>query len=134
LQNTEEHNLCYINIEFAKLQLIRNEKNIKCGFILSLHGISHSFTIKEAPNNQISIINNQLDSKLHPVNNNNFRDEELQKHEVANSIILSSYFKDWINCLNEWVIRDEDLKKYIVHKQIGMGAQAKVYKIQKKCE
>jgi hypothetical protein len=29
--------------------------------------------------------------------------------------------------LNEWVVRDEDLKKYVVHKQIGMGAQAKVY-------
>lgn len=34
--------------------------------------------------------------------------------------------------LNEQVVREEDLKKYVVHKQIGAGAQAKVYKIQKK--
>ena len=34
--------------------------------------------------------------------------------------------------LNEQGIREEDLKKYVVHKQIGAGAQAKVYKIQKK--
>jgi hypothetical protein len=34
--------------------------------------------------------------------------------------------------LNEWVIRSENLKKYNVLGQIGEGAQAKVYKIQRK--
>ena len=45
---------------------------------------------------------------------------------------LSKAFKQWMTPLNEQVVREEDLKKYVVHKQIGAGAQAKVYKIQKK--
>jgi hypothetical protein len=34
--------------------------------------------------------------------------------------------------LNEFVIRFENLKKYNVLGQIGVGAQAKVYKIERK--
>jgi hypothetical protein len=35
----------YLNIEFAKLELLRDEKGTKCGFILRLHGCTHTFTI-----------------------------------------------------------------------------------------
>ena len=45
---------------------------------------------------------------------------------------ITKAFKQWMTPLNEQVVRIEDLKKYVVHKQIGAGAQAKVYKIQKK--
>jgi len=41
-------------------------------------------------------------------------------------------FKQWMRALNEQVVRSENLKKYNVLGQIGEGAQAKVYKIQRK--
>lgn len=34
-----------------------------------------------------------------------------------------------MRCLNEWVVRSENLKKYNVVEQIGIGRQARVYKI-----
>lgn len=34
-----------------------------------------------------------------------------------------------MRCLNEYVVRSENLKKYNVVEQIGIGGQARVYKI-----
>lgn len=45
---------------------------------------------------------------------------------------VKSIFKQWMRALNEQVVRSENLKKYNVLGQIGEGAQAKVYKIQRK--
>lgn len=55
----------------------------------------------------------------------------LSKEENKNSQ-LSHIYKNWIRALNQWVIRDESLKKYQVQAQIGVGAQAKVYRIIKR--
>lgn len=41
-------------------------------------------------------------------------------------------FKSWIAHLDRWVIQQESLKKFIVVKEIGVGGQAHVYKIEKK--
>ena len=46
--------------------------------------------------------------------------------------ILRENFKCWIAHLDRWVIRQESLKKFIVVKEIGVGGQAHVYKIEKK--
>ena len=38
-------------------------------------------------------------------------------------------FKQWMHALNHWVIRTENLKKFIILKEIGAGGQGRVYKI-----
>jgi len=35
--------------------------------------------------------------------------------------------KKWISELNRWVVREEDLKKYRLVKELGSGGQAKVF-------
>ncbi len=42
---------------------------------------------------------------------------------------LKSTHKIWMTALNRWVIRVENLKKFLVLNPIGVGGQAKVYKI-----
>ncbi len=38
-------------------------------------------------------------------------------------------FKMWMRALNQWVIRTENLKKFIILKEVGSGGQGQVYKI-----
>ena len=45
---------------------------------------------------------------------------------------MKEVFKSWMQALNEWVIRHENLKKFDVLSELGEGGQAKVYKIVKK--
>jgi len=35
----------------------------------------------------------------------------------------------WMRALNQWVIRTENLKKFIILKEVGSGGQGQVYKI-----
>ncbi len=37
--------------------------------------------------------------------------------------------KMWMRALNNWVIRNENLKKFQIISELGVGSQAKVYKI-----
>ena len=37
--------------------------------------------------------------------------------------------REWIKALNRWVIREEDLKKYTVIRELGSGGQAKVFMV-----
>jgi serine/threonine protein kinase len=43
-------------------------------------------------------------------------------------------FKQWMSCLNQWVIRHENLKKYHVVRQLGSGAFAKVYYVTRQAQ
>lgn len=47
---------------------------------------------------------------------------------------IKESIKVWVNALNNWVIRSENLKKYHVVQEIGSGGQAKVYKVTLKTE
>lgn len=40
-----------------------------------------------------------------------------------------SAFRAWMRALNQWVIRTENLKKFVILKEIGVGGQGRVYKI-----
>lgn len=42
---------------------------------------------------------------------------------------LKHFFKLWMRHLNEWVVRSQNLKKFNVISQIGVGGQARVYKV-----
>lgn len=41
-------------------------------------------------------------------------------------------YMQWVNVLNRLVIRQENLKQYTIIEELGVGAQANVYKIIKK--
>lgn len=42
-------------------------------------------------------------------------------------LIVREIFKSWMVSFNQWVIRTENLKKFIIIREIGQGGQAKVY-------
>lgn len=37
--------------------------------------------------------------------------------------------KEWVQALISFVVRTEELKKYIIVKELGVGGQGRVYKI-----
>lgn len=42
---------------------------------------------------------------------------------------MRDIFRTWMKTLNKWVVRNESLRKYQVMKELGFGAQAKVYQV-----
>jgi len=40
--------------------------------------------------------------------------------------------KAWVSLFNDWVIRSESLKRYEILKELGVGGQGRVFKIQKR--
>jgi hypothetical protein len=56
----------------------------------------------------------------------------LMSKDVCHEFIIEddpSAVKAWLRALNHWVIRTENLKKFVVVQEIGVGGQGKVYKI-----
>ena len=50
------------------------------------------------------------------------------------SVTQKNKYKDFIKCLNQYVIHKSDLKNYLLLGKIGEGGQASVLKVQKKLQ
>ncbi|TNV74643.1 hypothetical protein FGO68_gene5677 [Halteria grandinella] len=100
----------------------------------------------QSQNLQVNSLNKENQLNLNPVITNTPINNQQQLHGTAAALNqhhlitptldalqeLKLIFKQWLRTLNEYVVRTESLKKYSISGQIGVGGQAKVYKIIKK--
>lgn len=70
-----------------------------------------------------------IDGSIPPYTNT---PEQLKQYSVMDVKMRKLILKDWVQALNSYVVRTEELKKYIIVKELGVGGQGRVYKIQKK--
>ncbi|TNV85325.1 hypothetical protein FGO68_gene11795 [Halteria grandinella] len=135
--------------QHSKLHGLPLQKEQKLGFILSVNDVFHEFTIvqeSQKPQIQDSLFfyqgspkndaaQHQKTSNFGSAINNKGKNVDQQPpilNEQANqevNVKTRSTFKTWMHALNQWVVRIENLKKFMVMKELGVGGQAKVFKI-----
>ncbi|TNV85852.1 hypothetical protein FGO68_gene16745 [Halteria grandinella] len=98
-----------LNVEFAQLHL----QKIKREFTLTQRGFTHEFTILAA------IKTPQLLCTL-------------SAHQLLQPELIRCVLKAWVSLFNDWVVRSESLKRYEILKELGVGGQGRVFKIQKR--
>ena len=124
----------YTMIEFSKLKTLWTSENkppegepYKCGFALQVKDVFHELRIKLFRNhvqsrnksNNVSpnvLIDDASHSKVSVINgyrsptsrvNNKIAILETEQH-------VKKVYKRWMGALNQWVVRDENLKKFLV--------------------
>lgn len=98
-----------LNVEFAQLHVQKQN----CRVFLTQRGFTHEFHILAA------IRTPQLLSTLsaHQLN--------MQEH-------ILSVIRSWVKVFNNCAIRTESLKRYEILKELGIGGQGRVFKIQRR--
>ncbi|TNV85935.1 hypothetical protein FGO68_gene1963 [Halteria grandinella] len=144
----------FLDTEFATMRIIKEHSVSRYGFVLHMRGSANEFKFKlprkreqkydgKQPSGMVDklkviggggdfankSISKQMDASYNQICSNIENNPVNLQEELA---ILKENFKSWIAHLDRWVIRQESLKKFIVVKEIGVGGQAHVYKIEKK--
>lgn len=60
--------------------------------------------------------------------NNNILEDQFSTFSEYEEFVRVKY-REWISELNQLAVRREDLKKFVMEKEIGCGGQARVYKV-----
>ena len=88
-----------MNIEFARVKILRNRNGEKLGFSLYHEDTKHDFRMSS----------------------HNAMGDMASEEDEGESLEEVPTIKTWIKALDQWVIRFENLKKYSVLSEIGRG-------------